>query len=194
MIFTKISAAGGIALMAIIAAPVAQAATFDNCNGFEFSEVADIPGDGDGSVLVTNTGKGCAFRLKGSDSQSEEGGQVVTSFGAVADQNLQVTGTFDYSSKDEDAGFDFFGFFVGDEFTILAGLDELAATGTFSFGVNIGESFGFFVESVDDTLGRAKALVNASFTPVPLPAGLPLLGGGLVLMAGFGRRRSCRGA
>ena len=176
-----------------LAAPMARAATFDDCSGFAFSEVAEISGHGDGSVKVITPGSAaCSFKLKGSDSQGENlfaGDNVVSSFGATADEALKITATFDFVSQDSLIGFDFFGFFIGEVFTPIAGLSSLTESGTVTFSVGAGQSFGFFIETIDDVFGRATARVDVDFTPVPVPAGLPLLGTGLGLIAAFGRRQ-----
>lgn len=176
MKLTTLVAAGAFALTMPFAA---SAATYDNCDGFE----TDTFG-GNGSVITTGGGAfDCAFTLTGSNTGS--GDSVPTTFSAIADGIVSVTGFWNYSTDDVDgSGLDQFGYFI-DDTPFQLSTDGNAApgfeNGEFAFIVPNGSLFGWYILATDDMLGAADADVFANFevAAVPLPASALLMLGGL---------------
>lgn len=125
---------------------------------------------------------------------------IFTTGTAVADAPSLIEGSWQYSTNDTDgSSFDPFGYFIDSVFVNLVQLsvDGVAApsfqNGTFSFIVNAGQSFGFYILATDGIEGSATGVALGNISAVPLPAGgLLLIGaiGGLVVL----RRRKALAA
>lgn len=153
--------------------------------------------DADGSV--DETGAPGSITLFGGDDGS--GLQGNTLYGTTLAGSIASYVSFDWAyGSFDDATFDSFGIFFGADpltatFTSLAGGgifgppapdNEGIGTvpGTYTFLVNPGESFGFYVETADNLSGEGFVTIsNFNVTPVPTPALLPgLIGMGVAAL------------
>lgn len=149
-------------------------------------------GGGSGAVIDTSNPAGfftTSFAMTGSDTGTL--GSVVTDYSAnTGDTGYQVTGEYAFLTADINGPFyDPFGFVKGGVLTQLTDSSGSAAqTGTFSFFVGKGSSFGWYIDAVDDQLGAGMVSVGANITAVPLPAGVWLLLGAIGVMGAMRRR------
>ena len=113
----------------------------------------------------------------------------VTSFTQVAGAAATISGKWRFYTFDVDgSSFDPAGFVINGVLTQLTtnGIARPATqTGTFSFAVNEGDTYGFFVRSTDGALGRGVFTVGA----VPEPASWAMLIAGFGLVGAVARRR-----
>lgn len=170
------------------AAVLALAASAANAESFTL----DL-GGGDGSVTdVTSPGGifNLAFVLIGSNTGSQN--SIFTTYTAVAESDLLVTGEFAYLATDIDGpDLDDFGYVINNVFTQLSSNDgEASQAGEFAFSVAVGDVFGWYINATDDQLGPAVATVGANLAPVPVPASLPLLGAAVSGLLALRRRRA----
>ena len=174
------------------AAATTVAATDARASIFTFDN-----GGGDGSVSDLGLGT-FDFAFEFTSNNDGVNNDVFTTQTALAVEAITVSGEWVYSTQDTGgSSFDTFGYFVDDVFTTLVQLstDGLASPaiqfGTYSFMVEAGKAFGFYMFSTDGQEGAASATVYGNIDPavIPLPAGgLLLIGalGGLALL----RRRT----
>jgi len=137
---------------------------------------------GDGYVIPTLTGAD----LFGSDTQS--GNEVLTTYTATAlsDQTFNIQWT--YNTQDSDPSFDPAGlYYNGNLIQLSDDNGDNTQTGFYGFSVFTGDVYGLYVDSADDSGGRADLAVNVGGTP--LPATLPLLVSGLGVFGVVARRR-----
>jgi hypothetical protein len=134
-------------------------------------------GNGDGFVVAPDGP--FVFTLNGSDNGQ---GGVITTFGTVAGSSVTVSGQFRYQTNDGDgSSFDLAGFFLNDAFTQLSLNGQpngSVQTGLFSFAVNAGDSYGFYINSIDSVAGRAQLSVTA--VPEPTTWAMLIVGFGLI--------------
>ena len=125
--------------------------------------------------FVTTPDNGLSIILTGGNNGSGLSGTtdfVTTATGAGPVQFLYSYSSFDYP------GLDFAGYLLGTAFVQLANTD--GQFGTASFQVSLGQSFGFRVDTLDNT-GEPGILTISQFsapsgnTPVPEPGTAPLL-------------------
>ena len=153
---------------------------------------------GDGSV--DTAGAPASITLFGSDTGSFN--PISTDFTTLAAGDGLVSFswnylTFDPGDDDDEPGpfFDRFGYLLGGSFTQLS--DNFGASsqsGTASFSVVAGQTFGFRIFSTDDTFGRAQSTISSfEVAAVPEPgtwAAAALLAGGAAFMRWRKRHRS----
>ena len=156
----------------IAAAPAAATFTLTNSAG------------GDGFVVINSP---TVFTLfSGNDGT----GNNVTSFTTTAAAATTISGKWRYYTFDVDgSSFDPAGFLLNGVRTQLTtnGIPRPAfQTGTFSFAVNAGDSYGFFVRTTDGALGRGVMTIGA----VPEPQSWVMLIAGFGLVGAAARRRS----
>ena len=174
MNYLKIAAvAGALAVAGTSASAVTW--TFDNGGG-----------DGTGQDL-SNPNGAYEFQL---ELESNDNGvsDILTTWTATAMEWIKVAGEWAYSTNDIDgSSFDVFGYFIDDVFTQLS-IDDLepigAHSGTYSFLVESGSTFGFYMQNFEGGFGSAEATAYGNISAVPLPAGGVLLLtalGGLVI-------------
>lgn len=125
----------------------------------------------DGSVMVSSDG--LTVTLTGGNNGSGLPG--TTDFLTTALAAGTVSFDFSYSSLD-DPGFDFAGYVLGANFVPLADTD--GEFGSVMFPVNLGDTFGFEVDTQDNT-GEPGILTVTNFTgpgasSVPEPGTFPL--------------------
>jgi hypothetical protein len=138
---------------------------------------------GDGfDVTVAPT----VFNLFGSDNDFDDN---LTSFSQISAPNQTISGQFRYMSLDTgDSMFDPAGYFVDGVFTQLS-VDALPQYGqnfgNFSFAVNVGQSYGFYVFSADGQFGRGALTIGA----IPEPSSWAMLITGFGLVGATLRRR-----
>ena len=153
-----------------MAAPAAATFTLNNSLG------------GDGFV-VTN---GAAFTLYSGNDGTDNN---VTSFTTTATAAATISGRWRFYTFDVDgSSFDPAGFVINGVLTQLTtnGIPRPALQfGTYSFNVNAGDNFGFFVRTTDGALGRGVFTVNA----VPEPSSWAMLIAGFGLVGAAARRR-----
>jgi hypothetical protein len=138
---------------------------------------------GDGFVVINSP---TAFTLY---SANDGTGNNVTSFTQLAEAASTISGKWRYFTYDVDgSSFDPAGFVVNGVLTQLTtnGIPRPSVqVGTFSFSVNPGDSYGFFVRTTDGALGRGVLTVGA----VPEPASWAMLIAGFGLVGAAARRR-----
>ena len=159
----------------LLAAPVHAAFVLHNLDG------------GDGFVSVDSPSK---FTLSGSDNGS--GLPSLTTYIDTAASAATISGNFLYTTFDDGgSSFDPAGFTVNGLLTLLSddGLDFLGSNaGSFMFLVNVGDVFGFYVNSDDNTVGRGQLSIDLA-SSVPEPSTSALLIAGLALAGVSARRR-----
>jgi hypothetical protein len=165
--------------LAIIAALAAATAATPALAAFTLSNSEG----GDGFVVVNSP---TVFTLYGNNDGI---GNNVASYGDVATTAATISGKWRYYTLDVDGStFDPAGFFINSVFTQLSTSSiprPAFQTGTFSFSVNPGDSFGFYVQSTDGALGRGVLTIGA----VPEPESWAMLIAGFGLVGGMARRR-----
>ena len=141
----------------------------------------------DGSV--DTSGSPTSISLTGGDNGSKKPGQ--TSYFVNAVGAGLVSFNWNYFTQDVAAGFDPFGYLLNGSFSQLTQGSLSSQTGLASFAVNVGDRFGFAVQTTDNALGRAGVQISNFNAPtaIPTPALLP----GLVGL-GFGVLRKRKAA
>jgi len=177
--FMKHLASGVLALA--LSAGVASAATFAFSNG---------GGNGTGTDLGAVGGYDFGLALV---SNNNGVGGLFTTFTAVgAGAGENVSGDWNYATFDIGGStFDRLGYFIDDVFTTLVQLSANGIpfpafqSGSFSFDVAGGQSYGFYMLASDGILGGANGTILGNLAPIPLPAaGFLLIGalGGLTVL------------
>ncbi len=188
-----LSAAG----MCLAMATGAQAATVSFAGPYGSTGTFD---DGGGSgYYVDNSALAPAFdffyKLVGSDSDT--GSSIVTSMTFTGFEGIvKFATTWAYNSYDVDGPFfDPFGLILnGTEIQLTDNGDDNAQGGQYEFTVSPSDSFAFYIDAIDDTLGKAEAWIfgEGDLAPVPLPAALPMAAAGLMVLGGMASRRKKR--
>jgi len=145
---------------------------------------------GSGSVNWSAPG---SFTITGNNSG---GSNIDTTVMTTAAYAATISFNWNYTSADPDTGFDFPFYVVINGINVLC-CDNVAfgqnasGSGTISFSVNAGDTFGWGVRSTDGIFGAGALTISnfSSTAEVPEPATLFLLGSGLVGAAGTLRKR-----
>lgn len=180
----------------VVCAPPAQAGFIGD---YALSEFTLVNNNGDGTALVSPDGS--TLTLTGPNNGSGLPG--TTSLITVAKGTGLVQFDFSYATLDiwfpgdPGAPYDFAGYLIGAAFVELANQD--GQSGTASFMVTLGDTFGFRVASVDN-LGEPGILTVSNFTapgggaaiPEPGTSSLLLLAGGATLAVARLRRTGAR--
>jgi hypothetical protein len=141
---------------------------------------------GDGSV--DTSGAPGSITLVGSDTGT--GNPILTDYTTLAVGDGLVSFSWDFTSAD-DAFWDRFGYLFDGTFTQLTdNVGGQSQSGSASFGVLAGQTFGFRVVAVDDGNGRPQSTISSFEAPsgsaaVPEPgtwAAAALLAGGAAFM------------
>jgi opacity protein-like surface antigen len=182
MLKTGFAAAAALMISTAMVAPAA-AQVLANDNG------------GDGYIVYT---PGPYFyTLYGSDNSAITGydDQVLTTFSAVAAADFTQSFKYQYQTFDVDGStFDKAGYFIGSDFFQLSqdGLPTGSITsGVVTISVAAGQTFGAYVLSTDNQLGRG-AISFGNAVPEPATWALMILGFGAV--GGAMRRRQVKTA
>lgn len=156
-----LTTAAALVAVAAPAAAIVPGGTLINSNG------------GDGYIDFTSPRR---FDLFGGNNSLEN----LTTYGTVSLGDQVITGQFRYFTRDLDSSrFDPAGYFVNNSYFQLSidGLPQYSQNfGTFSFAVNAGDSYGFYVQTTDGLGGRGLLTIGA----IPEPSSWAML------MAGFG--------
>ena len=136
---------------------------------------------GDGYVV----GDYPAFQLFGSDT-GNGGSNSTTFFTTTVSEAETLSFLWNYSTQDMDSYYDPAGYILN-TFTFKLSPDSgKTASGVFTLDLNAGDTFGWYVNSIDNVAGRAELDVT-TFTPEP--GSLLLLGSGLAGLIGLVRRK-----
>ncbi|OWW22396.1 hypothetical protein AYR66_25775 [Noviherbaspirillum denitrificans] len=150
------------------ASMAANAYTVNNTNG------------GDGYV----SGSFPSFTLVGGNNGN---GNNFTTYSETMSTDGQMSFSWSYGTNDWDYTWDPAGYFVNSNFISLMP----ASSGSVSLALTTNDLFGWYVYTVDGSVGSGFLNVAAEFTPstqVPEPASIALLGLGLAGVA-FARRK-----
>jgi len=181
---TKYLASGALALA--LSGGVASAATFAFSNG---------GGNGTGTNLGAVGGYDFGLALTSNNNGTAGLFTTFTGVGAGAGEN--VSGDWNYATfAIGGSTFDALGYFIDDVFTALFQLSTdgipfpAFQSGSFSFDVAGGQSYGFYMFANDGILGGANGTILGNLVPIPLPAGGLLLLGALGGLAVWRRRKT----
>jgi hypothetical protein len=141
-----------------------------------------------GNGSVDTSGAPASVTLFGNDTGSGQQ-QIFTDFTTLAVGDGLVSFSWNYITFDEGPEFDPFGYLLDGSFTKLTDDSEgNSQSGSASFSVLAGQTFGFRVDSVDDFGGRAQSTISSFEAPgaaIPEPgswAAAALLLAGAVLV------------
>ncbi len=167
-----------IGALSITLAEPAQALGFTGSYAPSNFTLTNFNADG----LVNTSGAPGSISLTGGNNGSRSLG--FTGFLTTAAGNGLVSFNWNYSTQDTDAVFDPFGYVLDGEFFRLTNSGLTQQSGTISFDVALGETFGFGIFTTDNIFGRGSATISSfnapDATPIPTPALLPgLIGLGL---------------
>lgn len=140
---------------------------------------------GDGSV--DTAGAPNSIKLTGNDNGT---GGFFTNYSTIATASGPVT--FNWAYNTNDSGFDSFGYLLNGGFNFLA--NQNGETGTTTFQVAVGDSFGFSIDGNDGLFGPGIATISNFSAPATVPGPLPLLGLGAAFSYSRRLRRRIRQA
>ena len=165
------------AVVALSAVPAAAAPILVNSNADGFVVKNDAAGN---------------FTLSGGDNQTGMAGSTI--YADIATFTQTIFGTFGYSTADG-ARYDTAGYIVkGNRVQLTNDGGQKSQNGGFSFLVNAGDEYGFYVDTTDNVYGRGNIAVmsNAFAAAVPEPAtwAMMFLGFGMIGAAVRYRRRA----
>ena len=148
---------------------------------------------GDGSI----TGAYPAFTLTGSNNgdPATSGFDNTTFYTQTFSAAATVTFTWQYASADTGStAYDPAGWVLNDVETQLSlnGDPGTASSGTWTVSVNAGDTFGFYVFSVDSLFGAGTLAINEDLPPpppIPEPEDAALLMAGLAALFALARQR-----
>ncbi len=109
-----------------------------------------------------------AITLTGGDNGSNSRGN--TNFTITAPGSGNVSFNYDYSTVDVIPLFDPFGIILNGNFTQIT--DDFGPNnqvGIVSFDVDLGDTFGFSVQTLDNILGSASVTISEFEAPAPIP-------------------------
>jgi MYXO-CTERM domain-containing protein len=141
---------------------------------------------GDGSLL----GAYPAFTLTGSNNgdPATDGFDNTTFYTQTFSAATTVTFSWQYASADTGStAYDPAGWVLNDVETQLSlnGDPGMASSGTWTVSVNAGDTFGFYVFSVDSLFGAGTLAINEDLPPPPPPPPIPEPQEAVLLMAGL---------
>jgi hypothetical protein len=176
----------------LVVSPQAQASIVGFQGPYDPANWTLTTNGGNGSV--DTSGAPASVILAGSNTGSFS--QIFTDFTTLAVGDGLVSFSWNYETFDTGPNWDPFGYLLDGVFTQLT--DDSGAqtqSGSASFSVLAGQTFGFRVNSVDDTSGRAQSTISSFEAPsaaIPEPgtwAAAALLAGGAAFMRWRKRHR-----
>lgn len=178
---------GAVSLTALSLAFSDPAAAIQIINGFNgpynVNNWVFNANGGDGSV--NNTGAPNSITLTGNNNGT---GGIFTNFTINSAAGGQVT--FNWVYNTEDSGYDSFGYLLNGNYIFLANQD--GDTGSTSFSVAQGDSFGFSIDGNDGCCGRGNATISNFSAPAPVPLetdALPIVISSAFMAGGLWLRR-----
>jgi hypothetical protein len=171
------------AALMLVVSPQAQASIVGFQGPYDPANWTLTTNGGNGSV--DTSGAPTSITLIGSDTGS--GIQIFTDYTTLAVGDGLVSFSWDYITFDGAPNWDPFGYLLGGTFTQLTDdSGPLSQSGSASFSVLAGQTFGFWVVTVDDVQGRAQSTISSfEVAAVPEPgtwAAAALLAGGAAFM------------
>src|SRR6202011_22527 len=129
--------------------------------------------------------------LTGGDNQSGEFGETL--FSIVAPTSTSLVFSWTYSSLDFGAQFDPAGYIINGMQTQLSpswSLPQVGATGVSTVDLNMGDIFGFYVDTSDNLSGSASLQVTGpEVIATPEPSCLALLAVGMLALGALSLKR-----
>jgi hypothetical protein len=129
--------------------------------------------------------------LTGGDNQSGKFGETL--FSIVAPTSTSLVFSWTYSSLDFGAQFDPAGYIINGMQTQLSpswSLPQVGATGVSTVDLNIGDIFGFYVDTSDNMSGSASLQVTGpEVIATPEPSCLALLAVGMLALGALSLKR-----
>lgn len=178
-VLRKISlATAGAVAIALVGSGAAQAAGFSGA--YAPANWSLTNSNADGFVVPLNAPT--SITITGGNNGSLSSG--LTTYVTTAAASGLVSFDWNYSTQDDSAFFDPFGFVLNGSFTQLTDDSLSGQSGSFSTSVTSGDTFGFYVSTVDNIFGRGSSVISNFVAPASTPEPTSVLG--LLALGGLG--------
>lgn len=164
----SVGAASLVGVAALLGANPAQASGFSG--SYEPSNWDFTNSNADGFVNTTNAPS--SISLTGGNNGSGSGGQ--TSYTTTSAGTGLVSFNWNYTTNDWGPSWDPFGFILNGNFTQLSNSSGASSqSDTFSTLINMGDIFGFAIQTADNGFGAASVTVSNFHAPESEPESVP---------------------